>query len=105
MADKDVTQTTVMCLWAPSEDCIPTYAGVECIVTEYGSDICTRDEARAIEAAYTAALNAEGEFLELDDASQTRANKRANAAAENILRRLKAGEKVSAPAVQGGCAG
>jgi hypothetical protein len=104
-ADKDVTQMDIMCAWAPSKDCISTYAGEECIVTDFGEGICTQEEARAVEAAYSAALTAEGEFSDLDDLGQARANERANAAVQSIVRRLRAGEKVSAPPGARGCAG
>ncbi len=104
-ADKDVTAKNVMCAWAPSKDCISTYAGEQCIVTDFGEGICTQEEARAVEAAYSAALTAEGKFSDLDDLGQVRANERANAAVQAILRRLRAGEKVSAPPGARGCAG
>ena len=94
-----------MCAWAPSKECFSTYAGEECIVTDFGEGICTQEEARAVEAAYSAALTAEGEFSDLDDLGQARANERANAAVQSIMRRLKAGEKVSAPPGPRGCAG
>jgi len=105
IADRDVTTTDTMCLWAPSVDCISTYSGDECIVTGYGEDICTKEEARAVEVAHSAALTAEGDFSDLDKTGQARANKRANAAVESVLQRVRAGEKVSAPPGSRGCAG
>lgn len=106
IANYDVTSMATACAPISTElDCITTAAGEECIVTSYGSGICTSEEAQAAENAYYTALNAEGDFSTLDEAASARANDRANAAFDAILERIKRGETVTASAPSGGCAG
>jgi len=106
IADYDVSSVATMCAPISTElDCIATAAGEECIVTGYGSGICTEGEAQAVEAAYSAAWNAEGDIDTLDEAARRRANDRANAAFDAIVDRIKRGETVTASAPSGGCAG
>lgn len=106
IAGRKVGESTTMC-WpvSPSLDCISIYGSEECIVTEYGDGICTKEEAQAVEAAFSAALNAEGNFDTLDDAAKSRANERSNAALEAILKRIQRGERIAAGTSSGGCAG
>ena len=106
IADRNVSSVATACFPISTElDCIATHAGDECIVTSYGNGICTEEEAQAVEAAYSAAWNAEGDPVTLDEATRQRANLRANAALEAILDRIKRGETVIASGRSGGCAG
>ena len=106
IAGREVYETFTMCYpVSPSLDCMSIYGAEECIVTEYGQGICTKEEAQAVETAYSAAWNAEGDPDTLDEAVRQRANLRANAALEAILDRIKRGETVMASGRSEGCAG
>lgn len=106
IADLNVSSVATACFPISTElDCITTDAGEECIVTGFGNGVCTQEEARAVEAAYSAAWNAEGDIDTLDEAARSRANERANAALAAILERIRRGEKVAAGGPSGGCAG
>lgn len=72
---------------------------------DYGDGICTGDEARAVESAYNAALEAEGDFDTLDEAAARRASDRANAAYMEVIEKLERGESVVAAPTAAGCAG
>jgi hypothetical protein len=106
IADREVHKSDTMCFpVSTSMDCVSIYGYEECIVTSYGNDICTKEEAQAAEAAYSAAWNAEGDPDNLDEAARQCANLRANAALEAVLNRIKRGEAIVASVSSGGCAG
>ena len=84
-------------------ECVGTDEGEKCWVTSFGDDICTADEARAVESAYISAMEAEGDFDLLDEAGAQRANDRANAAYKDVIEKLKRGETLAVAPVSGGC--
>ena len=102
---------------ATEVECFDFADGYRCFTARYdvvaaGKDapldeVCTADEARAVEQAQQAAwLGPEGKPPASGDrAALDAANRRTGAAINDVLRRLKAGERVSAPASSGGCAG
>lgn len=97
-------------------DCIATAAGETCIVTGYsvnagsgdasGSDLCTVEEARAVEQAYQQGwLGADGKEPDPQNSADWDAsNSRANAAVDQVLGQIAKGKRVAAASpVKGGC--
>jgi len=98
-------------------ECFDFADGTRCFTARYdvvaaGKDapldeVCTVQEARAVEQALHAAwLGPEGKPpASGDSAALDAANRRIPTAINDVLRRIKAGERVSAPATSSGCAG
>lgn len=98
-------------------ECFEFADGTRCFTARYdvvaaGKDapldeVCTVEEARAVEQALHAAwLGPEGKPpASGDSAALDAANRRIPTAINDVLRRIKAGEPVSAPATSSGCAG
>jgi hypothetical protein len=97
-------------------DCIATAAGETCIVTGYsvnagsgdasGSDLCTVEEARAVEQAYQQGwLGPDGKEPDPQDSADWDAsNSRANAAVNQVLGQIAKGKRIAAASpVKGGC--
>ncbi|WP_017665747.1 hypothetical protein [Porphyrobacter sp. AAP82] len=86
-----------------SLDCIATGAGEACIVTGYGDGICTAEEAKAADSAWTQALEADGAYGTLDEPGRAAALKRADAAFDAIRARIRRGEAFAPASGPGSC--
>lgn len=102
---------------ATADECFDFADGTRCLTIRYDvvagsrdavlTEVCTPDEARAVEQTQEQAWHGpDGKApSSRDQAGFDAANRRANAAVDALLRRIKAGERVSAPTSSGGCAG
>lgn len=92
-------------------DCIATDEGEKCIITEFsiiGSDsfVCTENEARAVESAHSSAFSMKLAQIGGEDiAAQNEALFAADAAAAEIVKRIRRGETPSTVERSGGCGG
>lgn len=102
---------------ATTDECFDFADGTRCLTIRYDvvagsrdavlTEVCTPDEARAVEQTQKQAwLGPDGKGPASGDrAALDAANRRTGAAVDALLRRIKAGERVSAPATSSGCAG
>lgn len=111
-------QEISMCAPVATEvECFDFADGYRCFTARYDvvaagkyaplDEVCSAEEARAVEYAQEQAwLGPDGKAPDSrDQAGFDAASRRANAAIDDVLRRLKAGDPVSAPASSSGCAG